>query len=410
MKQRIVLSVCLLFCSWLLVGNGLNLNGIGSKAIAMGGAFVGLADDGSAVFWNPAGLTQLQQTTIYFFETNLIPSGSYKFDLAKVDAKTMGAVYPSASLAYLKPVNDRMVLGLAVYVPAGTGAKWNGEDLKNLTGNVAYTWQSFMAIATVAPVMAYRLNDKLSVGVTLNFNYGLLNLKRPGYGQYEEKSSGFALGATFGLLFKPSEKLSLGFSLRTPSSVSFSGTSKMANAAKLGLNTEVNNERKTTWPLWTCLGVAFKPTECLTITFDAQYTNWKKIDTISITYDDVYWEAMRQHPQLKSAFENNFVLNWKDRIQWRFGAQYQLKDSLFLRAGYYYDPSPSPADTLNILLPEITYNVGTLGLGYKKNRISVDFCLEYLFGKEAESPMTGKMPGLHNMNIIVPNIAISFVL
>ena len=43
-----------------LSANGLNLNGVGSKAIAMGGAFIGQADDFSAIFWNPAGLTQMQ--------------------------------------------------------------------------------------------------------------------------------------------------------------------------------------------------------------------------------------------------------------------------------------------------------------------------------------------------------------
>ncbi len=40
--------------------------GIGARAIAMGGAFVALADDPSALFWNPAGLSQLVQNQLYF--------------------------------------------------------------------------------------------------------------------------------------------------------------------------------------------------------------------------------------------------------------------------------------------------------------------------------------------------------
>jgi len=39
----------------LLEANGLSLNGLGSKAVSMGGAFIGLADDFSLVYWNPAG-------------------------------------------------------------------------------------------------------------------------------------------------------------------------------------------------------------------------------------------------------------------------------------------------------------------------------------------------------------------
>ena len=41
--------------------NGLNLNSIGTKALAMGGAFVGLADDFSAIYWNPAGIAHFGQ-------------------------------------------------------------------------------------------------------------------------------------------------------------------------------------------------------------------------------------------------------------------------------------------------------------------------------------------------------------
>ena len=33
--------------------------GVGARAMGMGGAFVSIADDGSAFYWNPAGVSQL---------------------------------------------------------------------------------------------------------------------------------------------------------------------------------------------------------------------------------------------------------------------------------------------------------------------------------------------------------------
>jgi hypothetical protein len=39
--------------------------GTGARAIGMGGAFVAVADDASASFWNPAGLTQLKSNQIF---------------------------------------------------------------------------------------------------------------------------------------------------------------------------------------------------------------------------------------------------------------------------------------------------------------------------------------------------------
>jgi hypothetical protein len=38
--------------------------GLGARALGMGGAFVSIADDASAVYWNPAGLIQLGRTQI----------------------------------------------------------------------------------------------------------------------------------------------------------------------------------------------------------------------------------------------------------------------------------------------------------------------------------------------------------
>ena len=43
-----------------LIANGLSLNSMGTRALGMGGAFVGLADDASAIYWNPAGLSNVE--------------------------------------------------------------------------------------------------------------------------------------------------------------------------------------------------------------------------------------------------------------------------------------------------------------------------------------------------------------
>lgn len=38
---------------------GLSTSGQGSRAIGMGGAFTGVADDGSSIYYNPAGISQI---------------------------------------------------------------------------------------------------------------------------------------------------------------------------------------------------------------------------------------------------------------------------------------------------------------------------------------------------------------
>ena len=64
MKNTITIVItCLLFTGSILAG-GFQINEHGAKAMGMGGAFTAVANDASAIYWNPAGLTQLSGTQL----------------------------------------------------------------------------------------------------------------------------------------------------------------------------------------------------------------------------------------------------------------------------------------------------------------------------------------------------------
>ncbi|MBD3287252.1 hypothetical protein GF337_00475, partial [candidate division KSB1 bacterium] len=90
-----LIAVLTLVCSSIAFGNGLNLNSIGPKSVGMGGAYVGLANDYSAIFWNPAGLSQLKGPQVGLFFTNVLPTCTYEVPAYGVDAKTKSNIYPS---------------------------------------------------------------------------------------------------------------------------------------------------------------------------------------------------------------------------------------------------------------------------------------------------------------------------
>ena len=402
-----IISILVMSLLSILPANGINLNGVGSKAISMGGAFIGLADDYSAVFWNPAGLAQMKAPNLSIYGAGLMPSGSYSLGMLGIMAETESKTYLSGAVAYYHPLSEKLVVGIAAYVPSGLGATYTGSDLQNfLQPPAALEWESYLGVITVSPVIAYKVSDQLSVGLTLNFNYGLLNIKKPGIGQYSEELSGTGFGATLGVMFKPTENLSFGATFKLPTKIKLSGDAEMAGAALLGLATSSEAEREATWPLWFGVGVAWNATDKLTICVDAQYTNWQKFDEIPITYD-ASWEMAKQIPVYGAGFQNAFDLQWEDAVQIRFGAQYQVSESLALRAGYYSDPTVAPENTLNILLPQHTYQVICFGGGYSSGSIRFDFCVEYLMGKERTSPLTAPMPGTYGMNILVPSIAVT---
>jgi hypothetical protein len=41
---------------------------IGARAISMGGTYTSVSDDPSAIYWNPAGLSQIHQKSLGFFD------------------------------------------------------------------------------------------------------------------------------------------------------------------------------------------------------------------------------------------------------------------------------------------------------------------------------------------------------
>lgn len=63
--------------------------GFGAKAIGMGQAFTALADDPSAVFWNPAGLEFINSQSATFFHTTLFEGVQYDF---------LGYAYPTIDI------------------------------------------------------------------------------------------------------------------------------------------------------------------------------------------------------------------------------------------------------------------------------------------------------------------------
>ena len=91
-----------------------------------------------------------------------------------------------------------------------------------------------------------------------------------------------------------------------------------------------------------------------------------------------------------------------------------IDDMLALRAGFYLDPAPGPAKTQTIMIPQADYNVVAGGVGYKLNdKLSFDFAVEYLMGKEFDVSETEAMddvgmPGTHGMNIFVWSLAATY--
>ncbi|MCU7490910.1 MAG: hypothetical protein HF300_10120 [Ignavibacteria bacterium] len=392
-KKILSLAAALLIATGCIFSNGLSLNSIGTRSLGMGGSFVGLANDYTAIYWNPAGIGQLKGNYIGLFSTDVIPIGTLKIPVLGIDTKTKVNHYISPNLmGYLsfEPAKD-FTFALGVYVPAGLGSEWNGKDLVKMSNGTPVEWMSKIAVVDISPAVAYKVSENLSVGAAFNIFYGMFDLKKPAamkspqngqtyVFQFSESSTGLGYGVTLGAHYKVNEMISLGASFRTKTAVSMDGTAKNPGMAAVGMASESKFSRDVAWPMWVSGGVAVRPVENWVITADAQYSQWSKSeDQFVANYDDAKWQAA-----LSGAKQNVFTLGWKDATQIRFGTEYQINNSFTVRGGYYIDPAPAPDETYNILFPSISYNAVSVGASYKVASLTFDLGYEYLIGKDRD--------------------------
>jgi len=423
--KRIIVTMCLIAAaiSPAAFANGLNLNGLGTRAVSMGGAFVGLADDFSALYWNPAGLAFLKKPTIGFNLFDVMPYGSYKVSVAGgegVNTRTPTKHYLGGLGGWIQPIDDHVVVGIGIFTPSGLGSAWKSEDMAALSGGLStIDWSSRIGVFTFAPTVAYKVSDSLSFGAQLDVSYGSFSLNTyagsitygsgtvVNLGQYEESLTGWGFGATLGAMFKPSDNISLGLTYRTPLTIKFSGDATISTLSYIGYPDTSGIERPITLPAWVGAGVAVKPLAGLTITADVQYTNWKKLDVLETTYKDAFWKLL-----MTASGNTEMRLYWENRTQIRFGAEYALSPTLTIRGGYYNDPSPAPDRTMNILLPSFDFNAVTVGVTQTTGNLRIDIGAEVLFGKKRTIATTAEnitaMPGVYEMTIAVPHFSVSY--
>lgn len=127
---------------------------VGARPVAMGSAYVSLADDANAVFWNPAGIARISKTVASIHHTQLpaelkLTAASYVFRIGFLP----GTFAASARSLYMPAMAKR-----TVYRPEGTGESFDAGD--------------------VAFGLSYgrSLTDKFSAGLTFNWVQSTLDV------------------------------------------------------------------------------------------------------------------------------------------------------------------------------------------------------------------------------------------
>jgi long-chain fatty acid transport protein len=384
--------VVLAFSATQAAAAGFRLPEAGAKAMGMGFAFTAQADDPSAIYFNPAGLTQLEGQNVTVGVTYIRRYGDAFTGITPLTGgavvsetqKDLNFFIPNAY--YVRKASPNLAYGVGLFVPFGLGLEYRDRNTSIFRNQI--TMIDLMTLV-VNPTVAWKVNDVLSVGAGIDFLYGKAKMERtpvsPALGgniyNLDLEADGTAWGYNFGLLLAPSRNLKIGLSHRSPftlklkdGDVNVTNISPEASAMFFdGATTfQTKGSAVINLPATTAFGAAYTFFDRLTVEADLDFTWWS-------SYKNLRVEIRDENPVLMTTDSRK---DWNDVVALRIGAEYRVTDPLALRVGFAYDPTPVPAETMGPELPDATRLNYMVGVGYKYGNWTFDASYFYVDKKE----------------------------
>jgi long-chain fatty acid transport protein len=385
---------------------GFILNEQSAAATGRAGAVVARPDHPSAIFWNPAGIAALPGINAYVGVNAVSPKASFTdaTDDSTTDATTPMAYTPNAYATYR--INGLLSAGIGINSPFGLGVEWPETS----PGRQVVREQALRTFF-ISPVVGADLSELvpgLLVGGGVDVVPAQVYLSRDvvfgdSVGTAEIGGSALGFGGRIGVSYSPEPlpALAVGVAYRSPVRLSFSGDANFTidQAYRDALPADGDVSTEITLPQSVLGGVSYAPVSALTLEVDVNWIDWS-------AYDDLVVD-------LPGDDSLTSTRDWNDTIVVRAGAEYRMGE-LALRAGYAYDPTPVPDETLDFTLPDIDRNVVTLGAGYALPMgLTVDVAGLYVLPAKhttSDAANTPRYKGTYDVSAWVLALGIGFAL
>lgn len=364
------------------LGAGFALVQQGTAAMAQGNAFVAQADDASAIFYNPAGLSQLKRPQ--FYSGLFLNYPDREFNDAGF-SQTNHRLYHAAAVYLTAPINGRVTLGIGFFSPFGLGTVWP----PTWTGRYITTF-SDLKTYNLNPVISVKPMENLSLAAGLDVLWSSVHLKRKvpvavkqlqfpdGEADLQGDAAGF--GYNLGVLYEPVAGVKLGVSYRSDITVTHHGhlaTTLPLNVPALlaPMSATIAGTAGFTFPPSVTFGISLSPLQSFALEFDTTWTGWSTYDRLQVN--------LSRPIIVNGVLTDKLVTpkNWQDAWAFRFGVNYQVSKNMKLRAGYIYDLTPVPDDTFDPQVPDANRHIFTVGGDLKYQRFTLGIAYNYILNE-----------------------------
>jgi len=315
-----------------------------AEATARGNAYVATADNPAALYYNPAGITQLEgivaQYGLHIISVNSdfhSPNGNTK---SKFEIQPVPQFY-----ATMTPKESPFSFGLGIYAPFGLGVQWREDSpirTLGLEGRLLY--------ASVNPVIAWKVHPTLSLAAGPTINYSRVKV-RQGIGftpndEFKFSGDGFDYGFTAGVLWQPHPQWSFGAKYSSETSINYHGYS-----IQLPYSGPHDGSSRLDFPQTAAAGISFRPNPQWNIEVDVDWTDWDRINTVMF--------------KNTATGDIPLPLNWQSSFLYELGATRYFPNGYFASAGYFFSQNSTSQKNFTPLVPDTDLHVASLGFCYK---------------------------------------------
>jgi long-subunit fatty acid transport protein len=377
---RCVLAVGLFALPGVARADGIFLNGVSSRAIGRGGTNLGFADNGAAIFDNPAAIVNVPGSGLLDVGVDVLFT-DFKYSDAENGSVTSSIASPLPQVSTIvKSADERFAFGVGIFAPAGFSEEYEMLGPPLIPGPQHY--ESFGALVKVLPAVAWKITDTLSIGGTLGVGYSQVELEGPYILQsgplptiMKAKADGATLIASLGLQWQATDTTTVGLTWQSESRFGLDGRTVVALGP--GIAAEYDADIRIKWPRSIALGVRQEVAEFHTVSADVTWMNWSEtFDTLSMHLTS---PSLVLFPP---AVVEQIPLQWRDTVSLRMGYEYDLGSQETLRLGYCYHPNPIPAGTQTPFIQSIMEHAFSAGYGFPLLGCEIDLSYMYTFGPD----------------------------
>jgi len=372
-----------------------------AEALGKGSAFVAQADNPSAIYYNPAGMTQLKgKLNVSLGATAVQPFTTYKNSTGnETDMRRQVFTIPNGYVVSNFGL-EKFAFGIGATSYWGLGTYWaEDSSLRYVATKSDYSTQDVMFTG------AFAINDNLSIGLSADYTKSNVNKKKKLQQGASGDDGGFQLkakddsawGYRLSTLYKLNKRHSFGFMYRSPVEVKYKGKVYLDNLNTTGIaalgglsynaifggsSYETDVTSKSTLPQSILFGYCYKPDDKWRFEFDMEWMDWSSINQEQIDYPSGFGTDTTI-PGMRSTVLNDGnpdQKNWHSTFSYALGTEYKVNDILKLRAGYFYHKTPIAQANFHPNLPDATSNSVTLGVGINLNKnTTLDFAYAAMF-------------------------------